>query len=268
MKKIFILSVFILTFACLRMHATAQYEEVLVWKGDTVKMYSEPLALNNKLYSLIQERLPDLCSTALWRGYIGSWVIDNDSLFLDNIRALDGNKIDISDLIMDYKVANNKVFASWVTDTLRIVSGELMQYIHMGWESIYEKEWDIIVEKGIIKKVNLYENKILIKSMSDIDFINIIQEFPFEKYPKAQNIVICVNGVNMDSNSGEISYDLKMIFPKNREYSVEEQSELYNVIQDFIKEKKIVPIYIYRGKLVGAQYVIPLRKRKLSDTNK
>jgi len=37
--------------------------------------------------------------------------------------------------------------------------GELLEYVHMGYESRYEAEWVIQVEKGIVIQKELIENK-------------------------------------------------------------------------------------------------------------
>ena len=125
MKKMGIL--ILLLAVCLKLSATAQFGERLVWNGDTMEIFSEPLSLNEKLYNLIQKRLPSTSCTALWRGYIGEWSIQNDSLFLESINefTIDGlKKIDVSDLVKNYQDNNGKVYASWVSDTLRIVDGK------------------------------------------------------------------------------------------------------------------------------------------------
>ena len=42
-------------------------------------------------------------------------------------------------------------FADWVTDTVRIVSGNLVYYRHMGWQSYWENEEFVSVKDGLIK---------------------------------------------------------------------------------------------------------------------
>lgn len=42
------------------------------------------------------------------------------------------------------------VFAEWFSGKLRIPLGETLQYVHMGYGSLYEKDLFIAVEKGIV----------------------------------------------------------------------------------------------------------------------
>lgn len=260
----------LLIFSCLKITATAQYGERLIWNGDTVLMYSTPLQLNSQLYEKIQLRLFECQSTALRRGYIGEWAIENDTLFLIGINIVDCNdnfnislkKVEISDLVKKYQDENGNIVASWVSDTLRVVSGECLEYIHMGWEGKFEKEWEIVVENGVVKSMSFYENIMLTEHMSEEEILKIIDEFPFEKYPSAQNLVVCINGAVIDDISKEISYDIDILFPEGRGFTEEEQFELYNVVQSFFKEKKIIPVYIYKGVVYASRYIIRLRKRR------
>lgn len=64
---------------------TAQYREELTLDGDVYRMITEPLEsyLNdhfNFKHDGIYPYILEYC-TALWRGYIGVWLIEDDQLF-------------------------------------------------------------------------------------------------------------------------------------------------------------------------------------------
>jgi len=46
----------------------------------------------------------------------------------------------------------------WFTGKLRVPQGELLQYVHMGYSSTYEKELVITVEAGKVVKVEAIDN--------------------------------------------------------------------------------------------------------------
>ena len=58
-----------------------------------------------------------------------------------------------------------RAIATWVSDTLRVVSGNTIFYEHNGFDRYYEHEDFIAVNRGKIVSVNRSENKVLIKGM-------------------------------------------------------------------------------------------------------
>jgi hypothetical protein len=50
------------------------------------------------------------------------------------------------------------LFAEWVSGVLRIPRGELLQYVHMGFESVYERELHLRVEAGVVLESNTVES--------------------------------------------------------------------------------------------------------------
>lgn len=113
------------------------------------------------------DRLPGFCarSTANWCGYKTEWAVVADKLYL---LGLDGlvcdrlpnpevqssawcrvghlgdclyREISLSDLC---PVPSGGIPALWFTGELRIPDGELVEYVHAGWASGYER--DLIVE--------------------------------------------------------------------------------------------------------------------------
>ncbi len=76
---------------------TAQIPDFLIYKGDTLAIYANPL---ETYFDSISR--PDNIfakygynSTACWRGYIGFWELKNDSLYLVELQG-DSTKIDLS----------------------------------------------------------------------------------------------------------------------------------------------------------------------------
>lgn len=141
-----------------RVFGTAQIPDFLIYKGDTLSIYANPL---ESYFDSISR--PDTIfdkhgyhSTACWRGYIGYWEIINDSLFLIELHG-DSAKIDLSLIFKDRKT-NNKIFADWVDYSILNPYGELIHYEHMGYGSIYEFEREFIFSRGILTAVKEYDN--------------------------------------------------------------------------------------------------------------
>lgn len=145
---------------------TAQIGEILIYKEQTFSIVSEPLSdylETNKIEPF------KFFETSCWRGYVGYWKISGDKLFITNLKGDDERIIDCG---LVYLFPNKKeVFAEWFSGDLTINLGELIEYVHAGFCSIYEKDLIITFDKGIITKQVLVENKSI--SEDDTDEENI-----------------------------------------------------------------------------------------------
>jgi len=114
---------------------TAQAAEILHYKGRELDLCAEQLDLylaNNDI-KFDSESI----STACWRGYIGEWLIESRRLYLIGITDLDDKPIALSKIFPDNP---KRVFAHWVTGELRCPEGKLLNYIHMGYASLHERD--------------------------------------------------------------------------------------------------------------------------------
>lgn len=131
--------------------ATAQIPDLLIIGKDTFALCNNPLDvyIEQKGSDVIGKHELKVTSTALWRGYVATWELKNDSLFLVHLQdnwGDDSNEISISD-----EFGSDRVFAHWVTDMLRCPQGEMIQYVHSGYESIYEGDKFYAIEQGRLK---------------------------------------------------------------------------------------------------------------------
>lgn len=138
---------------------TAQMHENLVLNGEETSMaFCPPLSENNDLIIQLNNEEAEhsikdhkfgkmIFSTACWRGYLGTWEIKENRFYL-------------KDIIGRYKInAPGPVLADWFTGVLRIPRGKMLQGIHMGFASVYEKELHIKIDKGIVVKEVEIDNK-------------------------------------------------------------------------------------------------------------
>lgn len=137
---------------------TAQATERLWYRGEELSLCAQPLS------QYLETIRPDLRlqapSTALWRGYIGTWKIESDRLYLVGFRgypadAGDDEELSLADLFPMYPEG---VFAHWYTGELRCPSGGLLKYVHGGFGSRHELDLFIKVEKGRVVGERLVRN--------------------------------------------------------------------------------------------------------------
>ncbi len=134
---------------------TAQIGEKLHYKGHVVSMCSQPLGDYFELAG-IEPGLEVSC-TALWRGYVGTWEILDKRLYLIGLSGtlLDGAEANVATFFPDFR---DRVFAHWYSGELRVPQGKLLNYVHQGYNSTYESDLIIAVDKGIIVRTKVRRN--------------------------------------------------------------------------------------------------------------
>ncbi len=151
--------------------ATGQEPDVLIYQGKTYNLFSNPL---ESFYKNEDERpafkvAPNvLSSTSNWRGYVATWEIRGDLLYLTNIDSWICNfqefiakkckKADLKEMFGE-KYGDGRVLADWFSEELRVPDGKMLEYVHMGYGSVYEREIVISVEKGKVIKTFVIDNR-------------------------------------------------------------------------------------------------------------
>jgi len=137
---------------------TAQVPEKLIYQGKSISMCAEPLGDYFQLAGIKPDF--EICHTALWRRYVGSWEILDDRLYLIGLKATlrDGTKASIATLFPDYP---DRVFAHWYTGKLRIPQGELLNYVHMGYASTFESDLFLTIEHGVVTQTEVRHNTLV-----------------------------------------------------------------------------------------------------------
>lgn len=134
---------------------TAQMGERLFYEGDEHSMCSTPLS---GYFALGGEfpKFGQFC-TALWRGYVGSWDIQNDRLYMIGLQGAleDGTDANLETVFPGYP---DRVFAHWYSGEIRIPQGKLLDYVHGGFASTYERDVFLKFEKGVLVAKRVHEN--------------------------------------------------------------------------------------------------------------
>jgi hypothetical protein len=135
---------------------TAQFREILNFHDDRFDLCSAPL----EAFFETDGYPPNLGgSTALERGYVGEWEVVDGKLYLLSLEGEyreNGRGFSIYDVFPD---AEGPVFAEWYSGTLRCPLGKMLAYVHMDFESIYERDLFIEVERGVIMSERVQTNQ-------------------------------------------------------------------------------------------------------------
>lgn len=138
---------------------TAQAMEKIIWNGKETYMAAEPLEpfLNSR--TDISFTAPN---TSCWRGYYGRWEITENKLYLV---GLEGFRENLEQVNVEYLFpGQQRVFAGWFTGEIRIPQGELLDYVHRGFESLYERDVILQIQNGEIIGETQIDNKEVIEN--------------------------------------------------------------------------------------------------------
>lgn len=133
---------------------TRQILEKINYEGSLQSMFGRPLDDYFKLSGIKPDF--ELTCSACWRGYIGTWEILDDRLYLTDLSELMGDgKKNMQTFFPDDPV---RVFAYWYSGQLRVPQGE--RVVHPGFYSSYEHDLLIDIEKGVVQKKEVRENEL------------------------------------------------------------------------------------------------------------
>jgi hypothetical protein len=128
---------------------TAQIPDVLWYEGEKYPLCALPL----RDYFDLEGTSPEFAapSSVLWRGYVGKWEIRDDRLYLIELtgRLKSGDSLTLATLFPDFP---ERVFAHWSSRILRVPQGGLVEYVHAGFGSVYERDLFLEIDEGILRR--------------------------------------------------------------------------------------------------------------------
>lgn len=128
---------------------TAQRPDLLLYRGDTLLLQSNPLEPWLNQLPRRPTELRGNGSTNCWRGYEATWLLEHDRLYLLAVQPCGGLPLNAAALQQWFPLDDpRRIAATWVTGTLNVVKGKLVRYAHMGYESIYEQDWLLTLAAG------------------------------------------------------------------------------------------------------------------------
>ena len=141
------------------LYATAQIPDVLTMDGKTYSIFTNPLT---PVLAANPERLPqpEVTSTGLWRGYIAHWSVRDARLYLDDVKVptkawMDSDAPESEQFRSAMKPlfgADGQKVAAWFTGHLIVPTGEIVDYVHMGYASTYSSYLVLKIIKGEVQQ--------------------------------------------------------------------------------------------------------------------
>lgn len=138
-------------------YATSQVPEKLLYGGTTNDMYSTPLeacfSADNPKPKVFYERRS---STACWRGYVGTWKIEDDWLFLVALQEGHPRTGQISLATVNPEWIS-PVKATWFTGTIRLGRGKVLRG-GMGFSEKREIDVFLDIKDGKVVSIRQVDN--------------------------------------------------------------------------------------------------------------
>lgn len=138
----------------LNVFATAQASDKILYKGKEYCLHTNPM---EAFFEKHPDKKPEggVMSTALWRGYVATFTITNQTMQLRDIEIQIRVEKEKSKYPYEWKSVLNELVPKgetltidWLTGILVLPDGELMRYVHMGYGSTYENYILIEVKSG------------------------------------------------------------------------------------------------------------------------
>ena len=199
--------VFTIELLALTMYATGQDGDIIYIDGKQWILLGKPVYADSVLRNDLMTALPEgrSVTTANWDGYTAYWSISQGELCLDSIKydlydkatKLSHTERMPSDIMLRmFKkyVDGNRIVASWFDNDLRVASGEMIYYVHGGYERNYEYEQIISIDHGKLTGKQAYHNYVVDGFSFDNnspDFqAQLREKFPLhiENYPELANV--------------------------------------------------------------------------------
>ncbi len=129
---------------------TQQIKEKLIYKGRLFRMESYPL----DSYFSKQNIQFKHAATFNYRGYIGTWSIEDEKVYLVKfnwfMRAPEDIDASEKEVVADLFRGREKVFAEWFTGEIKTFYGKRLFTSHLGLIELYRHELIFTIEKGVV----------------------------------------------------------------------------------------------------------------------
>jgi hypothetical protein len=152
--------------------ATYQTPEVLHINGRVVPLLTTPL--DPVLKPLLMQR-EDLRERLLWnnsglmRGYVGTWHIEGDLLYLVSLQREERDVWKDVPLSLVFGDATAPIPATWFTGILRVPVGWACRYVHEGFATTWNEELLIHVVRGRIVRQEVLDVRHALRGRSCLD---------------------------------------------------------------------------------------------------
>ncbi len=149
----------ILLFVPINAFATAQIPDRILYQGEAYPLFTEPLERYLSENTPRTERLFFSVCTACWRGYVATWELKENYLYITKLVEgtcrPDAKEIPFENVFPGQAAP---VKAVWFSGVLRIPQGERLRYERRGYGAVYERELWLTIRNGKMASETIIDN--------------------------------------------------------------------------------------------------------------
>lgn len=238
-----------LTLVSLNIHATGQEGDIIYIDGEQWELLGKPVQADSVLSRELKEALPKGrgFTTSNWAGYTAYWSIQQEQLCLDSIlyEIYDTNPqknrtvclpSDTLLRVFSKYVDGKRIIATWFNGDIRLAKGDMIYYVHSGFERNYENERFVTLDHGKVCGMKDFQNYIVEgfsfdrsstgrwpgKNMQPMTNAEIRENFPLhiENYPEladVKRILFNVKRAHVDAQGILVECEVRVLQPKDAE---------------------------------------------------
>lgn len=235
MKKVILL--ILLCAVMLTLKATGQSGDMIRLEGEEWVLMAKPIESDTMLGNWVRAFLPDNISysTGNYSCYTASWEIRNGYLCLRRIEAdvydeasnkestLVYEGKDLQSLFPSY-YKDGEIQARWFSGELRAGKGNLVRYVHDGFDRNMETEQILTVQNGKVMETQTYHNYRraglnLKKAQKEIAC-----RFPWKRFPeyRGEQIIFVIGDFQMTDDGHFVDCDVHFFFLRSSRKTIED----------------------------------------------
>lgn len=156
---------FVFLFSGVAVFATAQFPDKIFYNGKEYSLHTNPM---EEYFKKFPDKKPKtgMVSSALWRGYVATFEISENALYLRDIqievRKADSDKpfeTEWKSFLPEIAPAGQRLKIDWFTGILVLPHGKLVNYVHMGYGSTFENYILLEIDRGDFKRAKDFDHK-------------------------------------------------------------------------------------------------------------
>lgn len=269
------LMVFILLLLSWEGKATGLSGDVIYLQGEEWVLLGKPINGDSILFHRLMDFLPEnhCITTANWEGYTAYWEIQQSHLYLHHLEVCvyDRQKKEeysltylpdqLKEVFQPY-CQDGKICARWFSGELRAGKGELVRYVHSGFDRNLETEQVMVFQHGRIESCRTCHNTLRAGMKMQHAQDEIIRRFPWHRFPeyKGQRIAFFVENVQCSPDGHLVDVDVRTIFVRPQRENIEDGNHpLAKAFKEVLKS-----IYPWEVLFINGKYTIAFKHFVLS----
>ena len=258
----------LVSFFPLHSFATGQDGDIIYINGEKWELLGRPIfrsGLDKELLATLPEHRN--WTTANWDGFIACWSIKNEMLVLDSVLTIDSNRAYSPSAVREVfqKFVNKKqIVATWYTDTVRVVRGKQLLYLHSGFMRHYETEMMVSIHQGRVTDTQTFNNRLMVKGFSpehlermsaeERDSLLNIDTSQYPELKDAGRALFQIRHPLFDTSGNFLNCQVKCQVSRAEGQGREEHPALADDFKRLLMNIKPWQIYLINGKYVNGMW--------------